>query len=79
MTKRLVTGAIAVGLVALFADAAGAAGACPADPVKASFQVWPAGMLKMTEEETAVHPCGKKLSCHGGNTRRGVNRRCEWL
>ncbi len=67
------------GLSTVPAGFANAAGACPADPVKASFQVWPAGELKMSEEETAVHPCGKKISCHGGNPRRGIQRRCEWL
>lgn len=64
---------IMVGSNVSFADSK-----CPGDPLKASFQMWPAGQLGFGETKTGSDPCGKQLTCVGGNTHRGVPRKCEW-
>jgi hypothetical protein len=77
--KTVLAAAIAAGLISLTASVATAAGQCPANAAKASTDIWPAGFLKMDQLETGMHPCGKQMSCHGGNPRRGIGRRCQWL
>jgi hypothetical protein len=69
--------AVVVGLLALGANGA-MAGACPADPVKASFQVWPEGGLHQMQAQTGTHPCGKSLTCYGGNMKHHTQRQCNW-
>jgi hypothetical protein len=54
------------------------AASCPGQPLKASFELWPAGQLNYGETRTGVHPCGKSVTCIGGNTHRGVPRTCKW-
>jgi hypothetical protein len=51
---------------------------CPATAAKASFELWPAGQLGFGETRTGTHPCGRSLTCIGGNTHRGVQRTCKW-
>ncbi len=63
------------GLSAAVAQAA----SCPADAAKASYAIWYAGQLTMKVEATGTHPCGRQMTCTGGNTKRRVERICRWL
>ena len=76
--RGLIAFAIASALACFNPNYAVAAGACPADPVKAGLEVWPGGSLTISDEVTATHPCGKKLTCRGGNAHRGIPRHCAW-
>jgi hypothetical protein len=55
------------------------AASCPADPAKASYAIWKRGELKMNQEETGTHPCGRPMACSGGSIKRRVERICRWL
>jgi hypothetical protein len=61
------------------------AASCPADPVKASADVWKMGTLyswgdnNVNGEMTGTHPCGSKLACRPGNPHRSLPRVCHWL
>jgi hypothetical protein len=55
-----------------------AAPKCPTDPVKAGFELWPAGQVNFGETRTGTHACGGQLTCIGGNPHRGVRRTCHW-
>jgi len=76
--KAIYAAAVIAALMALGVEGARATGGCPADPVKASFQVWPMGGLRSMEKATGTHPCGKTLTCYGGNTKHAAARHCEW-
>jgi|GEM_PF-2263182 len=51
---------------------------CPADPYKASQAVWNWGLIRTGEQATAVHPCGRKITCIGGRFDPAVKRSCHW-
>jgi hypothetical protein len=52
---------------------------CPADPYKASVAVWQFGALTYQRPATAIHPCGRKITCIGGRTEPPVvKRQCHW-
>ena len=70
---------IACGAVA-FTDTAIAASKCPADPVAASYRIWPGNTISTGQLQTASHPCGQRLECIGGNQARGgsMKRSCRW-
>ena len=51
---------------------------CPADPYKASQVVWPLGALTYRQPSTAVHPCGRRITCIGGKFDPDVKRSCHW-
>jgi len=61
------------------------AASCPADPVKASEDIWKMGTMyswgdnNVNGEMTETHPCGRKLACRPGNPHRSVPRKCRWL
>ena len=62
----------------LAAPSTGYAGNCPADPFKASKTVWNWGILKTGQQATAVHPCGRKITCIGGSFQPDIKRSCHW-
>jgi hypothetical protein len=51
---------------------------CPSSALKAGFELWPVGQLPFGETRSGSHPCGKSVTCIGGNPHRGVLRTCEW-
>ena len=67
--------ALSCGCLTASAEAA----SCPADPAKASYAIWKRGELKMDQEETGTHPCGRRMACSGGSIKRRVERICRWL
>lgn len=72
---------LAIALAALAMAGAvspGFAAACPADPLKAGYQIWGAGVLKFNPAESGAHPCGRNLTCTGGATARRIPRTCNW-
>lgn len=76
---RIVSCAAALLTIALLGVApASAQSRCPANPVRASFSIWPAGTLNNTRHSIARHACGRLLQCIGGYSRFG-ERRCTWL
>jgi hypothetical protein len=76
--KYLLAAALAA-LAMASAGSPGFAAACPADPVKASYQIWGAGVLNYNQTETGTHPCGRKMICTGGNNARHIPRTCNWM
>jgi hypothetical protein len=52
---------------------------CPADPIAASFRIWPAGQLYNRGGIVGTHPCGQKMRCDGGDQMQNKQRRCTWL
>ncbi|MGD9829138.1 MAG: hypothetical protein AB7E70_10000 [Hyphomicrobiaceae bacterium] len=69
--------AAAVALVPATAEARSKS-RCPSNPVKASHAVWPKYSLKSNHWETGRHPCGRTLTCKGGQRDRGIPRKCRW-
>ncbi len=65
-------------VISLLAPCACYAAQCPADPYKASQTIWPLGVLTKGQEKTAVHPCGRKITCIGGRFDPDVKRSCHW-
>jgi hypothetical protein len=69
-------------VVSLLVPSAGHAKECPADPYKASEVVWAWGALIYGSPVTAMHPCGRKITCIGGNKDPGLpggqHRKCYW-
>jgi len=63
-----------------FATTAHAAPKCPADPVAASFKIWPGNTISPGKTQTGNHPCGQRLECTGGNQAGGgtMKRSCRW-
>ncbi len=57
-----------------------AAPKCPADPVAASYRIWPGNTISTGKLQTTNHPCGQRLECIGGNEARGgaMKRSCRW-
>ncbi len=51
---------------------------CPADPYKASQAIWPLGALGWRQSATAMHPCGRKITCIGGRFDPDIKRSCHW-
>lgn len=53
---------------------------CPADPVAASYRIWPGNTISTGQLQTTNHPCGQRLECTGGNQARGgsMKRSCRW-
>jgi len=64
-------------VILFLAPSAGYAKECPADPYKASQTIWPLGVLTMGQEKTAMHPCGRKITCIGGRFDPDVKRSCH--
>ena len=55
------------------------AGGCPSNPVKASQTIWGFGALTTDRPATAMHPCGKEITCYGGRLPPHASpRRCYW-
>ena len=54
------------------------AASCPSEALKAGLELWPVGQVNCGETKTGTHPCGKSVTCIGGNTHRGVPRTCKW-
>lgn len=70
-------------IVPFLVPSASYAKGCPSDPVLASEVVWPWGALIYGSPVTAVHPCGRKITCIGGNKQTGIPgsghiRTCYW-
>ena len=70
-------------LLVLFALASSSekslAAQCPADAFKASMAVWPFGALGYKETQTKMHPCGRRITCVGGNFHESkILRKCRW-
>lgn len=57
-----------------------AATSCPADPLQASYKVWPGNTISPGKTQSSFHPCGKRLECTGGNLAGGglMKRSCRW-
>jgi hypothetical protein len=59
---------------------------CPSDLYKAGKEIWTPGTLTYGSAATAVHPCGRKITCIGGKFNAfgdpqgpgGVPRKCYW-
>jgi hypothetical protein len=51
---------------------------CPASAFKASTAIRPFGALKPGETKTGWHPCGKQITCIGGNFHPKILRQCHW-
>lgn len=52
---------------------------CPARAVDASLAIWPVNSLRVAQTVSAMHPCGRRITCVSGL--RGANRfprRCRW-
>ena len=75
--RSAVFGALAIFLIAVASQASAAS--CPVDPERASYAIWKMGELKMDVAATGKHPCGREMTCTGGNTKRQVKRICRWL
>lgn len=62
------------------ASIAHAAQKCPADPVAASYRIWPGNTISPGKVQTSNHPCGRQLECTGGNRAGGgtMKRSCRW-
>ena len=64
----------------VWGTAAHGAPKCPADPLSASYQIWPGNTISAGKLQAANHPCGRRLECTGGNTAGGgaMKRSCRW-
>ena len=65
-------------VASVLASSSAFAGKCPADPFKASKTVWNWGILKTGQQATAMHPCGRKITCIGGSFQPDIKRSCHW-
>ena len=71
MMKRLI---FAISTMFVLTCQSFAAQNCPVNAMKAGLELWPVGQLGLGETKTRTHPCGRSLTCVGGNTHRGVPR-----
>jgi hypothetical protein len=70
---------IVVVVLSLAAPSLSYAGTCPASPLKASQTIWGFGALTPDRPATAMHPCGKEITCYGGKfPPNPTARRCYW-
>ncbi len=51
---------------------------CPASATEASQAIWPAGTIPHNQLRSAIHPCGKRITCSGGKLNSNVKRTCSW-
>ncbi|MEZ5844070.1 MAG: hypothetical protein R3D27_10130 [Hyphomicrobiaceae bacterium] len=51
---------------------------CPASALKASGALWGVGEIRNNQVVSAMHPCGRRIVCRGGNTKTGKKRSCRW-
>jgi hypothetical protein len=65
-------------IVSILAPSSSYAKECPADPYKASQVIWPLGALTYGKPATAVHSCGRKITCIGGKFDPDIKRSCHW-
>lgn len=71
--KVLLTATTALTFFTVSANAA-----CPSNAVNASFAVWAENSLGKFQNVTAVHPCGRRIACRGGDQLNRIARRCWW-
>jgi len=76
--RTLVLTAIAV-LIFTAVNYAAWANNCDVNATKASFAVWPENTIPTAQTVTGRHPCGRDLTCIGGQTGVKASRRCHWL
>ena len=66
-------------LAGALAPSAGHARSCPASALKASTAVWPFNALVTGQTKSAMHPCGRQITCTGGKWGPPqVLRQCHW-
>jgi hypothetical protein len=53
--------------------------ACPANPNRASLDIWPRDTLTSGRVVSARHPCGRTLQCIAGVKGQRGTRQCQWL
>jgi H+/gluconate symporter-like permease len=54
------------------------AGQCPANATYASRAIWRDGEIPHNSTRTAIHHCGKRITCTGGDLKRNAKRSCSW-
>jgi hypothetical protein len=54
------------------------AGKCPANATEASRVIWRDRSIPHDQMRSAVHPCGKRITCSGGSSTRNTKRSCSW-
>jgi len=69
--------AVAFGLI-LAAGLPAHAADCPANASKASYDMWPANTLRPGQTFTGKHPCGREMTCTGGQVNVKGSRVCRW-
>ena len=72
------TTVIATTLAVMFLPTSVFATACPASALKASTAIWQSGSIAKGTVRNGTHPCGKKMTCVGGNENTNAKRSCSW-
>jgi hypothetical protein len=67
-----------VALALLLGSPMAHAGKCPADTFAASKAIWNWGDVPTGQVQTAMHPCGRQMTCIGGKFHPLVRRSCHW-
>jgi hypothetical protein len=52
---------------------------CPASANEASNAIWPSGAVRSGRTVTGTHPCGRRITCTGGQLNVKGSRSCRWL
>ena len=78
MVRVLVMLSVATSAMA-FAPSMAQAQTCPSNAVQASIVVWPMGNIRTGQTVTGTHPCGRRITCTGGNLNTPGSRVCSWL
>jgi len=51
---------------------------CPANASAAGYDIGPVGSLRTGQAVEGTHPCGRRITCTGGDRVQGT-RACRWL
>jgi hypothetical protein len=51
---------------------------CPVNANDASRSIWGSGSIGTGKTVTAMHPCGRQITCRGGSLRGRGARDCRW-
>lgn len=76
--RRKVSIALALSAVLLVCSSPGVAAKCPARAIDASFAIWPVNSLRVAQTVSAMHPCGRRITCVSGVRANKFPRRCRW-